>query len=818
MAQRCDMPLDPPFTLSSLAPSFSGASLEVLSCPPSLAGTVSERTGGEAEEVTKRKIPAHLGRSVNDPPRLPPIDPDVGEGSSWAWAGLRAFSRVLDRCGGTLGPLKPAVDNFLACVELTEEVLGSNGEYQQLKQDLNGIFHDLVGYFGQGIPPGMRPSIRNIAESLKKEIASIQRKQARTTATRMLTSFGDPDEILNSYRRMQTYFTRLGLNASVNTWMLIDEQITISRLKSLSPALSARYNSAESESIYRSECTPETRVEALARFQAWCTSVDTEKIYWLNGMAGTGKTTLSYTFCRILEDGNQLAANFFCSRQIKYCGEVHRIIPSIAYELAQYSYPFRCALSEVIQKHHDLETQKLSEQFAKLLLEPLQQVATSLQRNLVIVIEALDECENQQGVGELLDMILENAQTMPVRFFLTSRPEPVIRNRMLRRSGDREQFELHLHELDHTMVGEDIKRYLRVGLKPARVTEEQLDILAESSGVLFIYAATVVRYISAQNFERSAPRLKKILDVPATGTSDLKHINSLYRLILEEAFTDELETVEKDEMRLVLHTVICAQEPLTVPVIARLLGKDEEECVQPSLSPLRSVLNIEKKGNKVTTLHKSFPDYILDKTRSDQFYCDSQAHHAHMAERSLYLIKGIEPLFNVCELELSRRPDSAVPGIAATIDNRIPAWLVYACRRWSTHFLKAGQSATQLFCEVHLLMSTRLLTWMEVMNLTGHLRSEGVQIMSELRERMGVGIIDIISYNWTDMWEEEEEYRDSLELLQDACDFIETYCGSPGYPSTPQIYMHTLAFWPKEKPVSKYYHEQVRRSMDHKRD
>ncbi|QRV96976.1 WD repeat-containing protein [Ceratobasidium sp. AG-Ba] len=669
-----------------------------------------------------------------------PLNPD---NPHIVWYGLKALVMALAKYSEGFGPLKPALDIFRDSVTKIEEFSELTEEYRTLRRNLDWLFHDLAGSFGKEIPPGMRPSIVNLATGLEREINFVRQKANQSAATNFLYSGREIEEVVECYKRIQICLERMTLNANVNVWMLVDEMATMNRLDKLNPAHPAWYSSAESKNLYRDECTPETRVEALERFQVWRDDEDGEKIYWLNGMAGTGKTTLSYTLCKTLEERNRLAANFFCSRQLTDCRDVNRIIPTIAYQLAKFSYPFRYALSHALHKDPDLAKRRISEQYKKLMLEPLLEVTTSLPRDLVIIIEALDEIEEDKTMGELLDILFKYAPQLPIRFFLTSRPEPIIRERMLDRTGDRDKFELHLHDLDKTIVSDDIKKFLRVGLKRANVTDGQLDALAERSGVLFIYAATVVRYVGDFNFARSGKRLNAVLGVTtASANGSQKDINALYALILTAAFDEGLEPHEAEEMRLVLHTVICAEEPLTIPIIRGLLGLDQEEAVHAALSPLRSVLNIEKTGEGITTLHKSFSDYLLDSERSLKFHCDSDKHHAYLVQRSFQLINEPDPPFNICKLELAGRPDADVPLISEKVQMNISGHLIYACRYWSTHLGHIKQPPTELYDQMHAMLSTRLLLWMEVMNLTGRLKSEGVVLLKGLQEKVEVRVHD----------------------------------------------------------------------------
>ncbi|KAG8785035.1 hypothetical protein FRC12_018054 [Ceratobasidium sp. 428] len=739
-----------------------------------------------------------------DGPRSPSITSE--ENAKHAdWTGLKAFADALSKVGDVFGPLKSAIDVFMKFVEASEvflslfpptlsvaqlktmkSVVETQEEYPTLRTAIDWLFHDLDGRFRETIPVGMQSSIFNIARGIEQEITLLQPKGQRHGLGQYTVALQNADRVLKCYRRIQTLLELLVLNANVNVWMLVDEQATRYRLDNLVPSHAAWYSSAESQKLHRDECTPDTRVQVLEQFKVWRDDDEGERIYWLNGMAGTGKTTLSYTLCKQLEEDSRLAANFFCSRQLPTCRDARLILPTIAYQLANFSYPFRYALSRVLEQSPDVHTRRISEQFTKLLFKPLQEVRRSIPDNLVIVLEALDECDSP---GEILDALLDYTSDLPIRFFLTSRPEPEIRERMYLRTGDRENSELHLHNLDKSIVEGDIRRYLQDGLKRIDISEEDLKTLTDRSGVLFIYAATVVRYVSASNFSRSADRLEQVLSASASSYDSDKEINSLYTLILTSAFDDpDMTDRDKDEMKLVLHTAICAQEPLSAQITAGLLGLKRAESVHAALSPLRSVLNIQTAGEGITTLHKSFPDYMLSEARSQRFYCDAEQIHSMLAKRCLDVIKTSDPPFNICGLEPSFTLDEHVQDLDQRIEQHISGELFYACRYWGAHSELAVRSQA-LQDDVHAFLSTRLLLWMEVMNLKRCLQDVGVKMISRVRDHV-----------------EHREYpTGDRGLAWDACDFVDAYLASPASRSTPHIYISALSFWAPERPVSVYY-------------
>ncbi|CAE6529728.1 unnamed protein product [Rhizoctonia solani] len=254
----------------------------------------------------------------------------------------------------------------------------------------------------------------------------------------------------------------------------------------------ARYESRISDAMGRRTCTEHTRQETLTAIEVWCDNRDAPMVYWLNGMAGTGKTTIAYTLASKLESRGQLGASFFCTVTADECRKASTIIPTIAYQLARQSTPFQAALGQSLKKEPDAAKLSISKQFELLIVEPLDNIAGKMARNLIVVIDALDECYDDNVVSLILDSLFSSDRKLPLKFFITSRPEPAIYERLLVQS-DTLRTLLHLHEVNEESIQRDIKLYLREGLVSVRHSEDEIDKLAALSGRLFIYAATAVR-------------------------------------------------------------------------------------------------------------------------------------------------------------------------------------------------------------------------------------------------------------------------------------------------------------------------------------
>ncbi|CEL54020.1 Vegetative incompatibility protein HET-E-1 OS=Podospora anserina GN=HET-E1 PE=4 SV=1 [Rhizoctonia solani AG-1 IB] len=265
-------------------------------------------------------------------------------------------------------------------------------------------------------------------------------------------------------------------------------------------------------------------------------------------------------------------------------------------------------------------------------------------------------------------------------------------------------------------------------------------------------------------------------------------IDDLYRTLLEAAFgIPGVNDPDKKRMSDILQMVVCAMEPMSVDAIATLLRLGSGDRVSSLLAPLRSVLNVTKGTGIVMTLHASFPDFMLSSDRSTTLHCQPSMRHAAMAEGCLKAIESTEPKFNICALPSSYLLDREVEGLDKKVSELISPGLVYACRYWSAH-LELCQHSPRLMERVHHFFVSRLLLWMEIINLTKYIRYAASIIQR------------------AEKWCTEQKVDEKLTgLVRDASQFVSVYANHPVSQSTPHIYASMLAFWPKSRPSSTAY-------------
>ena len=87
----------------------------------------------------------------------------------------------------------------------------------------------------------------------------------------------------------------------------------------------------------RQGCLRGTRRSVLSEVECWLAGEQGQRVFWLNGLAGTGKSTIAQTFAETTFADGKLGASFFCSRDFKNHSNLQAIFPTLAFQLAYVS-------------------------------------------------------------------------------------------------------------------------------------------------------------------------------------------------------------------------------------------------------------------------------------------------------------------------------------------------------------------------------------------------------------------------------------------------------------------------------------------------
>ncbi|KAG8767248.1 hypothetical protein FRC12_006375 [Ceratobasidium sp. 428] len=662
---------------------------------------------------------------------------------------------------------------------------GAREEYSKLATDMNELFRTLSGYFDT-ITPSAIPQDRivTLAQGINEATKSLRSRNEGTRPGRQTnTSSVNAAQIIECYYRVCALLGRFVLNENPKIWRVPDEVMLDFRLDQLPHSQEAQYHFLESGHARRHGCTPGTRVDVLQRLQDWAYYDDNHKICWLNGMAGTGKTTIAYSLCNQLERTNKLAGSFFCSRYSLACRNVDRILLSISHQLSCLSRPFRCMVSDVLAQTPKIHELGASEQLEVLIAAPLRKVKYTFPGDMIIVIDALDECEDLDGIHRLVSALLAHEPSLPVKFLVTSRVSLDLINCMRSGQNQRLEWELPLDEVDRLIVKSDVKTYLRAELDHLGLSATNIDNLAQQSGTLFLYADVLASNVRNGDSLAGIEKLKKVLDTFTAAEEDM-----LYTTILQGILDDNtLPHARKGEIMLALRTVVSVDEPMDLSDVAEFLKINPNDLAQDKLHPLWSLLHVSDESGHLTIIHKSFLDYMLDPVRSGGFYHYAQQQSTRLALSCFDLIRRLNPPFNICDLESSYLRDQEVYGLDDKLSSVVSKELLHACRQWGTYLLSADFSK-ELLDSLYEFLSTRLLLWIEVLSLKRCVRDGAKQLRKACTWLEGIKGSD-----------------DAKLLVQDARSFVASFLCSPLQDTAPQIYTSMLPFWRKDRLISKHY-------------
>ena len=479
----------------------------------------------------------------------------------------------------------------------------------------------------------------------------------------------------------------------------------------------------------RKGCLRGTRRAILDEIELWTRDSYKPSLYWLNGLAGTGKSTIAQTIAERLSADGRLGASFFCSRDFEDRSNLHFIFPTLAVQLAQRHSNFRSIFVPLVKSDRGIVHESLYNQMNKLIVRPLVKSAIST----VIVIDALDECKDEEPASAILSVLGRFLSQIPkVKFFLTGRPEPRIlegfRLPLLAQLTD----VFILHEVESDQVNSDIRVLFRHEFSQLASrrrglddwpSEKELDLLCERAGGLFVYAIATIRVIGHRN---SDPRkqLNRLLQSPKSSVLEGKTkfnadktIDSLYLTILQEAFGDD-DPEDDPRVRSIFGAVILAANPLSPSTIATILDFSTEDVFLPLLSAHSLLILHDDPSQPIRPFHKSFPDFIVDPGRciNQRFRVCPPDHHTELLVGCLKLLnQELEP--NMCKLP-EWVTNSEVDDLKERTGQYVDQGLQYACRSWHKHLDETIPARKpDITSALHQFLEGKFLFWLEILSI-----------------------------------------------------------------------------------------------------
>ncbi|KIM28341.1 hypothetical protein M408DRAFT_23738 [Serendipita vermifera MAFF 305830] len=554
--------------------------------------------------------------------------------------------------------------------------------------------------------------------------------------------------------------------------------------------LSKRLSSIDNASYNRDQgCMEGTRTKIINDTIIWATEksensantpcFDVTGMLWIYGMPGIGKSAIAHSICRRLDDIDHLGGSFFCRRDDPARSEIKSVLPTLIYGLAKIYGPYGNRVAQILRDDPQMTQESAS---GELFLSSLQSLRARPLQTLVLVIDALDECGDLSTRRQFLEhLLIACQQNKWLKSIVISRPESDIRSFF----NTNRIFGRDIGQEDHSHT--DIRCFAMARMKMVAeerqvtqhpepwVGERQLGYIVNRSGGLFIFVETLSQYLL--KYRNPKPPLNRLLEGPSEEASIELH--KLYLAAMESRVNSE-----DAETRLISRAVIGAasHRALCDEAIAALTGV-EVSLVSSWVDDLSSLLYRDptiQRGIRVR--HISILEYLIGPFCPLDFRVDVKQADV---ELSMYTLQTLmrELRFNICGLETSYLPNSAIENLPERVRENISNILQYSSLYWFSHLCSNHEPASD---EIYKILDTFLsgecfLYWLEVLSMMGEVPTAIVALrkiiacVGKLNGRIAT-------------------------LAMDALRFVLAFL-APISTSAPHIYLSALPFTPSESSI-----------------
>ena len=407
--------------------------------------------------------------------------------------------------------------------------------------------------------------------------------------------------------------------------------------------------------ISAGSCHPGTRISVLATLKQRLTSDDPDikELCWLYGPAGAGKSAIVRSLGEQLDDEDLLGGSFFFFRTDARRNVPHEFMATLTYQICVALPKLRPYVEQAIEKEQLIFDRSPKKQLKTLLLQPaikaMAHGVLDADDRRIILVDGLDECGEKEQQRELVFVLHELAQKFPIKLsiLIASRPE-----RHLRDVFEEEplQSACSTVALDETFEPDiDIRKFLvdkfneilrrhplRAQLLKLIVkwpTPEAIDQLVSRASGQFIYAATVIKFVSSTR-ANPVERLEIVLGTRDPGNLEpFEQLDALYAAILRSAPPEDISEIVEILVivSVLLQTWSAAVEgPLQPESVETLLGM-QPGSIKLLLVDLESVVDISDEPDRgIQFYHKSFSEYLFDSRRSLSFSRSSRKTHSRV--------------------------------------------------------------------------------------------------------------------------------------------------------------------------------------------
>jgi hypothetical protein len=385
-------------------------------------------------------------------------------------------------------------------------------------------------------------------------------------------------------------------------------------------------------------CNPETRLKIRERLTQWILNEnDKWKMLWVRGSAGTGKSAVAQSFGDSCEEEKH-GGSYFFSRAARR-NKPETVVPTLVYQLATTIPEYRSLIGHQLANNPLMLRNSLPVQFRKLIVEPFANLQRQRPREpIVVILDGLDECEDEDAQLEILDMITNALRTnpdLPLRWLIFSRPESHLKDAFSKYTNcGREELVIDAECRD------DVEKYTRDGISQIRdkfskftptdwPPADLLQELIEKISGLFVYASTCLHFIGDRDEANPESRLLALLTFMRhsegiiTPQSPLAALDLLYSRILEQILPTVFMTTSQILAFMSHRTKLDRYDRINSALTLCNFLRLDRYTFYNATRGLHSVLRIPEPEDaaefQLQFYHTSFQDFLLDPNRSGKF-------------------------------------------------------------------------------------------------------------------------------------------------------------------------------------------------------
>ncbi|PYH32190.1 WD-repeat protein [Aspergillus neoniger CBS 115656] len=488
-------------------------------------------------------------------------------------------------------------------------------------------------------------------------------------------------------------------------------------------AKSACFNSRERE--HDSFCLEGTRVDLLKDIAEWIDADHNEGIFWLSGMVGTGKTTIARTVARNYDQQSRLAASFFFTDANEDANSADSFASTVACQLANFDISMKNAIQDVLERCPLLPYQGLSEQWTRLVKEPLMAFIQKHDKYpILIVVDGLDLCPDKNDQRLILRLLSDITRVCEnkVLVFLASRPESAIRSQL----SEIQHRKLKIQDIGERVVNSDIRIFLdhEIGKLVAPFEAE----LAWDGGIvatlvylaqgLFLWAATACQYVrGAKNHQIIRQRLRDIELKSREKGSPTEKLYQIYTSVLDGSVNEAWTEKEKATYWNSISRVLWTHEHILGRLPRSASGKLIRVDTDSMLEDLHSIVTVPEDGDTpIKFLHTSFAEYLGEgELRHPELQLTLRQSHCMLADACLDLLN------EACGQDGSNLRN-LVQHRGEPKTQSFPQELEYACTQWVEH-LYFGRELMSRKTKAFVFLETHGKSWIQLLALSNRLET-----------------------------------------------------------------------------------------------